>query len=248
MLKGAKKIIPKKIRKNIKKKLSKSKADRQQKRWIKKHGQSPKIFGIGNNKTGTTSLKSAMEDLDYKVGHQRTAEKLHKEWSIRDFKAIIDYCKTAEFFQDFPFSKPFTFVALDQAFPGSKFILTVRDTPEQWYNSITKFHAKLWGGNGRIPTKEDLQNATYIYKGHPWVMNRLNYTTPESDPYQKDILIQSYIDYNNSVIEYFRHRPGDLLLLNVAEKGAYAKLCEFLDVKTNKTDFPWENKTADIKR
>lgn len=208
----------------------------------------PKIFGIGNNKTGTTSLKVAMEDIGYSVGNQRTAEKLHKEWANRNFKPIIDYCKTAEFFQDFPFSKPFTYIALDQAFPKSKFILTVRDSPEQWYNSITKFHAKLWGKDGRIPTKEDLENANYIFKGRAWIMNRLNYTTPENDPYQKDILIRSYIDYNNSVMEYFRHRPGDLLVLNVSKPNAYKELCDFLNLKTDKTDFPWENKTADIKR
>lgn len=243
MLKEIKKMIPKKIRKDIKLKLSDRKADNQQKLWVRKYGHKPKIFGIGNNKTGTTSLKMAMEDLGYKIGDQRKAELLHQEWAQRNFKPIIEYCKTAEFFQDFPFSKSFTFVALDQAFPKSKFILTVRDNPEQWYKSITKFHAKLWGKDGIIPTKEDLQNATYIYKGHPWNMNRLNYTAPESNPYQKDILIQSYVDYNNSVIEYFRHRPEDLLVLNVAERGAYRKLCEFLNQPVTQEEFPWENKT-----
>jgi hypothetical protein len=74
-------------------------------------------------------------------------------------------------------------------------------------------------------------------------MNRLNYTAPESNPYQKDILIQSYVDYNNSVIEYFRHRPEDLLVLNVAERGAYRKLCEFLNQPVTQEEFPWENKT-----
>lgn len=135
----------------------------------------PKIFGIGNNKTGTTSLKIAVEDLGYSVGNQRVAENLHREWAQRNFKPIINYCKTAVFFQDFPFSKPFTYIALDQAFPKSKFILTIRDSPEQWYNSITKFHAKLWGKDGRVPTKDDLENANYIFKGRPWLMNRLNY-------------------------------------------------------------------------
>ena len=211
--------------------------------WKLKHSNDPKIFGIGDNKTGTTSLKSAMKDLGYKIGDQRQAEHLHLEWANRDFKPIIEYCKTAEFFQDFPFSKPFTYVALDQAFPNSKFILTVRDNAEQWYSSLTKFHAKLWGKDGRIPSKEDLQDATYIFKGRPWIMNRINYMTPEDNPYQKDILIQSYLDHNNSVKDYFKHRPEDLLVLNVAEKGAYRKLCEFLGKPVIQEEFPWENKT-----
>ena len=244
MYKFVKQIIPKKIRKTIKEKWAESSTTIQQKKWEKKYGSGPKIFGIGNNKTGTTSLEKAVRDLGFKVGNQRQAELFHDEWSMRNFTPIIEYCKTAEFFQDFPFSKSFTFIALDQAFPNSKFILTVRDNPEQWYNSVTGFHAKLWGKDGRIPTKEDLQNATYIFKGRPWLMNRLNYTTPESNPYQKDILIKSYIDYNNSVLEYFRHRQEDLLVLNVADKDAYRKLCLFLNKPVTSDEFPWENKTA----
>ena len=74
-------------------------------------------------------------------------------------------------------------------------------------------------------------------------MNRLNYITPKDNPYQKDILIKSYIDFNSAVIDYFRHRPMDLLVLNVAEKGAYRKLCEFIGKPVTLEEFPWENKT-----
>lgn len=215
--------------------------------WEFKNRNQPKIFGVGNNKTGTTSLKRAMQDIGFRIGDQRTAERLATDWAKRDFKPIVDYCKTAEFFQDVPFSKPFTFVALDQAYPDSKFILTIRDNPEQWYNSLTKFHAKLWGKDGSVPTKEDLKVATYIYKGLPWEMNRYSYDTPENDPYNKDVLIQSYLDYNHQVADYFRHRPNDLLVLNISKPGAYIELCKFLGIKSDKKDFPWENKTDDLK-
>tara|TARA_R110002049_G_scaffold276348_1_gene454581 strand:+ start:731 stop:1444 length:714 start_codon:yes stop_codon:yes gene_type:complete len=208
----------------------------------------PKIFGIGNNKTGTTSLKVAMKDLGYLVGSQRHAENLLSEWSKRDFKKIVEYCRSAEFFQDIPFSKPYTFVALDYEFPKSKFILTVRDSPEQWYNSLVSFHSKIWGKDGRVPTKEDLQNATYIYKGQPWEANRMTSTTPEDDIYNKEILLNKYISYNESVIEYFRHRPNDLLVLNVSEKDAYKKLCDFIGKETTRRDFPWENKTKEVSK
>ena len=207
----------------------------------------PKIFGIGNNKTGTTSLRIAMKELGYTVGVQTPAERLLEDWAKRDFKKIIRHCRTGEFFQDFPFCVPYTFVILDHEFPGSKFILTVRDSPEQWYDSLTRFHSKKWGVDGKIPTKEDLQNATYIWKGRPWEANRYSYDTPESEPYKKDILIRSYVNYNESVIEYFRHRPEDLLILNVAKKGAYKKLGDFLGKDVKQINFPWENKTSDIK-
>ena len=112
----------------------------------------PKIFCIGANKTGTTSLKQAMKDLDFVVGSQARAEELLPEWAERKFQKIIKYCYTAQFFQDIPFSLPYTYVALDQSFSRSKFILTVRDNSNQWYNSITKAHANLWGKDGEVPT------------------------------------------------------------------------------------------------
>jgi len=207
----------------------------------------PKIFGIGNNKTGTTSLKTAMDELGFVIGYQREAEKMMEDWAKRDFNRIVEYCKFAQFFQDVPFSRPYTYVVLDHEFPGSKFILTVRDSPNQWYNSLTKYHARKYGKDGRIPTKEDLQQATYVEKGWKWRINRMSYKTPEDDPFNKEILLHYYNDYNKNVKEYFRHRPDDLLVLNVAEENAYQKLCDFLAIKPIGDSFPWKNKTKNIR-
>jgi hypothetical protein len=145
-----------------------------------------KVFCIGLNKTGTTSVKSAFEELNFIVGNEADAKKLLNPWLKRDFKPIVQYCKTAQAFQDSPFSFPYTYIILDYAFPGSKFILTVRDDAEEWYNSITRFHAKLWG-DGKIPKKSDLLNAK---KGRPWIVNQELFKTPEDDPYNKDILLK----------------------------------------------------------
>lgn len=204
---------------------------------------SQKIFCIGLNKTGTTSLLSAMEDLGYKVGNQLEAEKMFDDWIKRDFSRYKKYCRKAEFFQDVPFSLPYTFIAMDQAFSGSKFILTIRDNEEQWYNSLTRFQGKLWGKEGRIPTSEDLKQANYIYKGRPWYTKKHIHPVSEDNPYDKDILLDYYRTHNKNVIDYFRHRPNDLLVLNVGEKDAYKKLINFLGVNSERTEFPWENKT-----
>ena len=59
---------------------------------IVKYSGKPKIFGIGKNKTGTTSLKAAMSELGFSVGNQREAELLVHEWAERDFKRLIWYC------------------------------------------------------------------------------------------------------------------------------------------------------------
>lgn len=202
-----------------------------------------KYFCIGRNKTGTTSLKAAFEALGYPVGNQRKAEILTGKYYFEgDFQPIIDYCKTAQVFQDVPFSYPDTYKYLDKAYPGSKFILTVRDDAEQWYQSITRFHAKKFGKDGRIPTVEDLKAAQYAWPGFMYNVVRVH-GTPDDDPYNKEIMIAHYERYNREVIEYFKNRPGDLLVINIAENGAYRKFTEFLGVDSPYEDFPWKNKT-----
>lgn len=198
------------------------------------------------NKTGTTSLQKAFADLGFIVGDQRKAELLLPYYKENNFKAIIEYCKTAQVFQDFPFSFPKTYKHVDKAFHGSKFILTIRDSPEQWYNSITNYHAARFSKE-KIATSFDLKNAAYIYKGWMWEAVHLLFNTPEYDPYNKEVLIKKYVDYNNEVIQYFSNRPLDLLVINLAEKGAYKKFCNFFNINSPFDDFPWINRMADIK-
>ncbi len=81
----------------------------------------PKIFCVGLNKTGTTSLTREMLELGYVVGNQVQGTKLIKEYGKRDFKAVAKLVKTAQFFQDAPFSFPYTYIAMDQYFPNMVF-------------------------------------------------------------------------------------------------------------------------------
>ena len=203
-----------------------------------------KYFCIGINKTGTTSLEKAFVQLDYLVGNQFVAERLFdKYYAKNNFKPIIKYCETAQVFQDIPFSCPETYKYLDRAYPGSKFILTVRDNAEQWYSSITRFHAKKFGLNGRIPTAENLKNATYLRLGYTYDAIKILYQTPDGDLYNKQMLIDYYNRHNEAVLEYFKRRPEDLLVINLAESDAYARFVEFIGVETEFKEFPWENKT-----
>lgn len=202
-----------------------------------------KYFCIGRNKTGTTSIKKAFADLGFPAGDQRTAEILYDKYYFKgEFGPIIEYCKSAQVFQDVPFSCPETYKHLDKAYPGSKFILTIRDDPEQWYRSITRFHAKSFGTEGRVPTVDDLKRATYVRPGFMYNTVRLH-GTPEHDPYNKEIMIANYSRHIESVMEYFKDRPSDLLVINLAETGAYRKFIEFLGVDSPYEDFPWENPT-----
>ena len=205
----------------------------------------PKVFCVGGNKTGTSSMARALTEMGLVMGVQSLAERLVPDWARRDFRRLFLYCRTAQAFQDVPFSLPFTFQALDQRFPGSRFILTIRHSPAEWYDSLVRFHAAMFGG-GKTPSLDDLRAARYVRPGYLHECNRLLHDTPESDPYNREVLMASYAAHNRAVIEYFRHRPGDLLVLNVAEADAYPKLCAFLGRPVVARPFPWVNRTADL--
>jgi len=203
----------------------------------------PKIFCIGRNKTGTTTLHKTFLQHGFRVGSQSKAESLIDAYALRDFKKIIRYCRSAQAFQDLPFSLPYTYMILDNAFPGSKFILTERDNDEQWYNSLVKFHSKKFTNSGELPTKEDLQNASYREPGFAWKVNRILYDSEEDDLYNKVQLQASYNNHNAQVKDYFRHKDN-LLVINVSKAEDYNRFCNFLSLTPQMKTFPWENKTS----
>lgn len=181
--------------------------------------------------------------MDMPLGNQRRAELLTKKVLNGDYTEFYRYVKYGGVaFQDVPFSLPGTYRWLDEKFHDSKFILTIRDSPEVWYNSLTKFHAKIFG-NGNIPKKDDLIRATYVYPGWMWEINRLHFKTPENDIYNREILMQQYIDYNTKVINYFKSQPEKLLVINLKDKYAMEKLNGFLKPRKKIEAIPWENKT-----
>jgi hypothetical protein len=200
-----------------------------------------KVFCIGLSRTGTTSLERALKDLDYRLGDQHQGELLLPQYAARNFRPIVEFCLTADAFQDAPFSFPFTYLALDQSFPNAKFILSVRDSSDQWYRSLVRYHSNLFGG-GRVPTKDDLARATYSYPGFVWesVKVLLNASVEEEDIYNKTRLVSYYDRHNSNVRDYFRTK-SNLLEINVSDKDAYGKLCEFLGKEPRAEGFPWLN-------
>ena len=207
----------------------------------------PKIFCIGSGKTGTTSVEKALLDLGYELGNQAKGEMLLNEYINRNFKAIVDFSKTAEAFQDAPFCFQHTYMALDQYFPNAKFILTERDSDTQWYQSLVSFHTKLFGQGERVPTWEDLNLATYRFKGYVAEVRRKIFGISElENPYDENKLKHYYNTHNASVKDYFKNK-SNLLVLNVSDDNSYLKLCEFIGRKPLYNKFPWENKTSDIK-
>ncbi|MBL57420.1 MAG: hypothetical protein CMP61_09540 [Flavobacteriales bacterium] len=202
-----------------------------------------KIFCIGCNKTGTTSLAQAMNKMGFHVAPQARGERLLKNYINNDLDSIISFVRRhGVFFQDVPFSLPEVFKHIDKAFPESKFILTIRDSSDVWYNSISKFHSKLFGG-GNIPSKELLMNANYIYKGWIWDFMKV-YGGLDHAPYDEESLKNFYNKYNEDVLSYFRDKPDKLLVVNLKDSNAISRLADFIGVSdTGLEEMPWANKT-----
>ncbi|NBC27281.1 MAG: hypothetical protein GVY08_10495 [Bacteroidetes bacterium] len=204
-----------------------------------------KVFVIGFNKTGTTTLSYVLKKFGFKLGNQAVAEILDIEWGeTGKTDKIFRYCETAEAFQDRPFSRPELYKVLDREFPKSKFILSVRDSGEQWFQSLVSYHSKCYTKNkSQPPSEKDLANALYRYKGMMLDAKKLFYDYPSIPLYDKKSYINKYRIHNEDVRSYFANRPNDFIEINVAKTESFKALKQFLNVESAATKFPWRNRT-----
>ncbi|MDB9964251.1 hypothetical protein OAD50_04185 [Vicingaceae bacterium] len=215
-------------------------------RFKTKIKSNPKVFVIGFNKTGTTTLKFTLRDLGYKIGNQRHGESIIEDWKLGNFDSLISLCRTADAFQDIPFSLPETYIHLYDNFENAKFVLSVRDDSDQWYQSICNFHSKLWAEGQGLPNSEQMRCADYLYKGYAYESFKMIFGTPDDDLYNKDILVGKYNDHNESVRRFFLDKSSSFLEVNVAKDTDYIKLCNFLAKEPKGAGFLWENETSKI--
>lgn len=135
------------------------------KNWInflalkfKKESYGPKVFCIGYNKTGTTTLGESFELLGYNNSsfNKIVWRKLYKKGNI---DAIIKYTSKFESFDDLPWLLEDMIPILDQKFPHSKFVYLEREESE-WKNSFLKWRQKIFGNT------PDVDLAWGKYKNH----------------------------------------------------------------------------------
>jgi hypothetical protein len=93
-----------------------------------------KVFCIGFHKTGTKSLAEALTLLGYRVtGPNGTKDPdIAKNVNDMAYRLVEQY----DAFQDNPW--PIIYQALDQHYPNSKFILTMRPT-DPWVDSVVRY-------------------------------------------------------------------------------------------------------------
>lgn len=202
-----------------------------------------KIFVIGSNKTGTTSLGTALNNLGYRLGNQLEAEMLIDDWAKRDFRRLIKYCHSADAFQDIPFSLAYTFQAMDAAFPGSKFILSVRDNADQWYRSLTRFHMKRRGLE-RLPTVDEMRSDPYVWPGYVLHAFQLMFEVEGNSVWDECRLKKHYSNHIQTVRSYFRHRSKDLLEINLSETDSMERLCRFIEIPVSGESMPKLNSSC----
>jgi len=203
-----------------------------------------KVFCIGMNKTGTTSIEHFLIDIGYKMAPQLLSEKFIRDWYNRDFGKIIKFAKKYEGFQDRPWNLPYFYVLLDHYFPGSKFILTIRDDSKEWFDSYVRYHTKLLG-KGRIPTPDDLKEFEYSYKGYIWDGQQMLYHADIHGLYNETVYREIYDRYNKEVTEYFTTKTNQLLVINLKDKNASEKLHNFLGSQKQSIKIQHYNKSRE---
>ena len=202
------------------------------------------VIGAGFGRTGTSSLKMALQTLGYgmcyhmsDVNHNNHAE----QWLRKENQGTIDWDEVLRGYKsavDWPTSLHYEELA--ERYPDSKIILTVRDE-DSWYESIRSTVYKTY-------TLIPAWRRWLIPKLGLWVkmLRRLVWDGVfhgrlEDAEYAKKI----FRDHNNEVK---RKWPADrLLVFNV--RDGWKPLCDFLGKPVpDNTPFPHSNQSKGSKR
>lgn len=184
-----------------------------------------KIFGVGFQKTGTTSLGTALSKLGYSVcGYAPFRPFASKpDFSFEELRALaFSLADENDAFKDTPW--PILYREMDERYPGSKFILVERST-DKWIASACK-----------------------DFQSHPNEIHRHIYGVA-SPVGNEQIFIERYERHNNEVKSYFRDRPDDLLCMHL-DRGevTWENLCNFLGFDIPDEPWPHANTAKDKKK
>jgi hypothetical protein len=199
-----------------------------------------KIFCIGFNKTGTTSLQDLLHSEGLNSGDQQIFEYNLNSYRFGNYSTFTKMIKNdfwgTNLFQDVPFSLPNFYKELYKEFPNAYYILTIRNDSEEWYNSLINWHLKLFKQIHKP------YESFYVHRG--WVMNLLTdcYGTPKHDPYNKEILTEVYNKHNQEVREFFKNKHN-FIELNLNKESDTTRLSKFLNLNFTNKNFPHSNKT-----
>ena len=166
----------------------------------------PKIFGLGLSRTGTTSLHAALVLLGKASCHYPAVAARH--WLAGQYES--DPLSEVEACVDLP--TPVFFRELDRAYPGSRFILTVRDEG-QWLESVGRFLGGTAPSGPRTILRDMIRVATYGMAG-----------------FHAERFREVFRQHRRAVEDYFADRPETLLVMDISAGDGWEALCRFLGI------------------
>lgn len=182
-----------------------------------------KIFGLGLSKTGTSSLGEALNILGIKTIHYPFDDATYNELRegnfnlsiLQEYRGIVDIPVVPYYAQ------------LDKTFAGSKFILTVREI-EGWLRSVDKhweLMMKWWHNYPDFKRFHEFISAA-VYGTISFNRERFQFV---------------YETHEKNVLEYFKNRPEDFLIIDICAGEGWEKICDFLDIDVPDLPFPHAN-------
>lgn len=193
----------------------------------------PKFIGVGLGRTGTSSLCQAMKILGFHTKHYMDYFK-HLDYFDPESKTFQNPRLLEEYseFQCIANGTGAPIQLIDEAFPGSKYILTIRED-NAWLQSKRKsIEARSW------------DNMDYKTRTSQTLIRESIYGSLEFD---EKTWLQSYRLHNSSVIDYFSDRPKDLLIFDIESGDGWPELCAFTGTRLPDNHFPHSNTISDVR-
>ncbi len=199
-----------------------------------------KVIGAGFGRTGTLSLKYALEKLGFdKCYHMfELMENPHhaEQWTKAHNGEPIDWDALFSGYQS-TVDWPSCNLWREQMayYPEAKVILSLRDS-ESWYKSIMN---TIYPSTVKAIESDDPQQQAF----GKWATDITWDRVFDGRMDDKDHVIGVYERHNETVQ---KEVPADRLLVFQAKEG-WTPLCEFLNVPVPDEDFPRVNTTEDFK-
>ncbi|WP_317932362.1 sulfotransferase family protein [Halioxenophilus sp. WMMB6] len=194
-----------------------------------------KVIGAGFGRTGTMSMKAALEQLGlgpcYHMVECLPQGPEHWQQWVNALQGNPDWPTLFKGFTstvDFPAST--SYQALADYYPSAKVILTVRD-PERWFESTQEtIFAPHW-----IEYQRKVEMGNFLKLTiNDYFQDRMH---------DKTYLIERFHEHVDAVKAAI---PADRLLVFEVKDG-WQPLCDFLEVPVPATDFPYINDTEATK-
>lgn len=212
-----------------------------------------KVIGAGFGRTGTTSLKAALETLGFGPSYHMTEVFTHPEhvgfWEAARRGERVNWRR---FFEGYGVAVDWPacsfYEELMRAFPEAPVILSVRD-PERWYESVSgTIYQVRRASAGSAFTKTVFAFAGLFVPGVTGIV-RLADGIVWDDTFEgrfedKAHAIETFERHNEEVR---RRVPPERLLVYDVKQG-WGPLCDFLGVQAPNEPFPHLNDTAEMRR